>query len=597
MPGDAPNRNHAFTRAFFAELVRSGVVHACICPGSRSTPLTAAAHREVGLRCWSHIDERAAAFFALGLAKASRAPVALICTSGTAAVNFHPAVVEAHHAGVPLLLLTADRPAELRDWGASQTIDQRALYGSAVRWFAEAPLPEPGDAALRYARALACRAAAMATGTKPGPVHLNLPFREPLGLEPVAGDLADAGPLALTGRGDSAYTRIAEAIPSPSETFARTLAQRLREIECGVVVCGPLDAREHEASAIAELAHTLGWPLFAEATSQLRCGAAAERAPLVSQFDALLRTKPFADGFSADCVLRFGATPTSKAFRLWLERTQPRHVLHVGPAGVWHDASQLASEILPFTAGTLCDTLRPHLGAARSSRWLDGVLEAERRALRVLETELATDAALHGPGVVRELAANLPAGTTLYVSNSLAVRDLDAFLPPGAPPLRVLCNRGASGIDGMLSSALGAAAADAKHPTLLLTGDLAFLHDAGALLAAHRNALSLTVVVLDDDGGAIFAMLPVAAHGDAVGYEEHFRTRHGADIPAIAAAYGARAIDITSWEHFRTELKRALSEPGVNLLRVSIDPEQALDRRREIACAIAAVVGAEPRPR
>ncbi|MBW2269625.1 MAG: 2-succinyl-5-enolpyruvyl-6-hydroxy-3-cyclohexene-1-carboxylic-acid synthase [Deltaproteobacteria bacterium] len=597
MPGDAPNRNHAFTRAFFAELVRSGVAHACICPGSRSTPLTAAAHREPGLRCWSHIDERSAGFFALGLAKASRAPVALVCTSGTAAVNFHPAVVEAHHAGVPLLVLTADRPPELRDWGAGQTIDQHALYGSAVRWFAEAPVPEPGDAALRQARALACRAAAVSAGVAPGPVHLNLPFREPLAPAPVAGDLGDAGALARAGRGDRAYTRVAETTRAPSNEVARALAEQLRGIERGVVVCGPSDVREDEARAIAELAHTLGWPLFAEATSQLRCGAAAACAPLVSQFDALLRAEAFAENLRADCVLRFGATPTSKAFRLWLEGTRPQHVLHVDPAGVWHDASHLASEVLPFAPGALCDALRVHLGAPRSSRWLEAALAAEHRALGVVEAELTSDATLHGPGVVRELGAQLPAGATLYVSNSLAVRDLDAFLPPGTPPLRVLCNRGANGIDGMLSSALGAAAADATRPTVLLTGDLAFLHDAGALLAARRNELSATIVVLDDDGGAIFSMLPVAAHAEAVGYEKHFRTRHGADICAIAGAYAARAIDITSWEHFRTELKQALAEAGVSVLRVPIDPAHALARRREIASAIAGAVAAEAAPR
>jgi 2-succinyl-5-enolpyruvyl-6-hydroxy-3-cyclohexene-1-carboxylate synthase len=371
----------------------------------------------------------------------------------------------------------------------------------------------------------------------------------------------------------------------------------LRAIERGVVVCGPLDPSEAEARAIAQLARTLGWPLFAEATSQLRGGGAAHGAPLVSQFDALLRSEDFGAEFRADCVLRFGTTPTSKAFRLWLERTRPREVLHVDPAGLWHDASHLASEVLPFAPGALCSALTPQLGAARSSPWLEAVLDAERRACAVLETELATDPGLHGPGVVRQLGSLLPAGATLYVSNSLAVRDLDAFLPRETAALRVLCNRGANGIDGMISSALGAAVADPAHPTLLLTGDLAFLHDAGGLLAAQRLDISATIVLLDDDGGAIFAMLPVAAHGDAVGYEQHFRTRHGADLCAIAAAYGAHAVDISSWEHFRTELKQAISEPGLSVLRVPIRPEQALARRREIASAIARSLAGEPAPR
>lgn len=585
----APNANHAFAQALFEELALAGVAHVCICPGSRSTPLAVAALRQAGLRCWSHVDERAAGFFGLGLAKATRAPVALVCTSGTAAANFHPAVVEAHHGRVPLLVLTADRPPELRDWGAGQAIDQHGLYGSALRWFVEVAVPEPGDGALRYARALACRAAAVARGRPAGPVHLNLPFREPLAPSHESNALGDAGALALEGRDGEPFTRLAPATRAPSPAQAAELAERMREAR-GVIVCGPLDATQGEAAAIAGLARGLGWPVFAEATSQLRRGPAAAIAPLVTTFDLLLRSPSFADAFAPDLLLRFGASPTSKAFRLWLERARPPRVWHVDPDQAWHDASHLASAVLPFEPQALCDAVLAHLDAAAPTAWLASTLAAERAARTALDAELAGDAALHGPAVVRELAAGLPAGTTLYVSNSLAVRDLDTALPADGRPLRVLCNRGANGIDGMLSSALGAAAASPETPTVLLTGDLAFLHDAGGLLAAHRNAISATIVVLDDDGGAIFSLLPVATHGATPGFDEHFRARHGLDLDAVARAYGARAASVASREHFRAELARSLAEPGVTVLRVPIDAEKALARRREIEHAVAQAV-------
>ena len=282
------NHNFAFAARLFDELARCGVEHVVISPGSRSAPLATAAWRQPALRCWSQIDERSGAFFALGLAKATRAPVAVVCTSGTAAVNLHPAVVEAHHARVPLLLLTADRPPELRDCGAGQTIDQVGLYGGAVRWFAEAPVPEPGESGLlRTAGALARRAVASARGRPAGPVHLNLPFREPLA--PTPGEYGDGG-AREPGERVAAFDVGAESYEAPpSPDLVASLLARLRSCERGVVICGPLDAEPETAESIARLAAALGWPLLADAASQLRRGPHAEGAPLVASFDLFLR--------------------------------------------------------------------------------------------------------------------------------------------------------------------------------------------------------------------------------------------------------------------------------------------------------------------
>jgi len=568
---EPPNHAHAFGAALFEELARAGVQHVCVSPGSRSTPLTVAAVGQPQLRCWSHLDERSSAFFALGLAKATRAPVALVCTSGTAAANFHPAVIEAYHARVALLVLTADRPPELRDWGAGQTIDQLRLYGGAVRWFAEAPVPEGGEAALRYARALACRAVAMAKGRPAGPVHLNLPFREPLepvaepaaGLEPLAADgrgeapytRAETSPaapepeLAADGRGEAPYTRAETSPAAPEPELAASLAEFLRQPERGVVSCGPLDATPAAAQAIAKLAAVLGWPLLAEPTSQLRRGPYLKGAPVVATSDLFLRDEATAARLAPDCVLRFGDTPTSKPLRLWFEQHHPQALILVDPDAVWHDPCHLASSVLRAEPEPLCEALLQHLGErpAPLSAWLRDFLEAEFRTRATLEAALADEDSLLEPRAVRELGEALPEGALLYVSNSMPVRDLDAFLAPGSSALRVLCNRGANGIDGMVSSALGAAAA-AEGPVVLLTGDLAFLHDAGGLLAAHRHALRATIVVLDNDGGGIFSFLPIAEYGEAVGFEEYFRAPHGLDLGAVAGAYGARFSRVGSWD-------------------------------------------------
>jgi 2-succinyl-5-enolpyruvyl-6-hydroxy-3-cyclohexene-1-carboxylate synthase len=376
---DAANRAHAFTAAFFEELTRAGVADVCLCPGSRSTPLAVATARQPGLRCWTHIDERSAGFFALGLAKVKRAPVALVCTSGTAAANFLPAVVEAHYARVPLLLLTADRPPELREWGAGQTIDQRNLYGSHVRWFAEAAPPEAGGDSLRYARALASRAVATARGRPAGPVHLNLPFREPL--EPVeipadaTPDLRERDPLAASGRPGRPYTAVHTAAATAETGTAAALAELARAHPRGVIACGPFDGDADFAEAVTQLARAAGWPILADPTSQLRRGAHIAGAPLIATSDLFLRDEAFAAAHAPELILRIGATPTSKALRRWIMRHAPQHLLLVDPDGAWDDPNHLASELLRVDPTALCaavcERLAGEAGAPRGD-WQRG---------------------------------------------------------------------------------------------------------------------------------------------------------------------------------------------------------------------------------
>jgi 2-succinyl-5-enolpyruvyl-6-hydroxy-3-cyclohexene-1-carboxylate synthase len=596
-PHLAPNRSHAFARALLQELARAGLRQVCICPGSRSTPLVAAAAAEPALRCWSHLDERSAGFFALGLAKAAREPVALVCTSGTAAANFLPSVVEAHHAGVPLLLLTADRPPELREWGAGQTIDQLRLYGGCVRWFAEVPLPEAGGAMLRYARALACRALAECRGAPAGPVHLNLPFREPLEPAAVAGDvpadLAARDALAAFGRAAGPYTQASRPAPAPGEAEVAALARLARECPRGVLAAGPQDAGPELGAAVARFARAAGWPVLADPCSQLRCGPHLPDAPVLAASDLWLRDERFAARAAPELVLRLGAAPTSKAFRLWLERHPPRHLLWLGLEAGWSDPSHLLSQHWRVDPAQLLGAAAERLAPRREDGgWLRALEAAERVAQAALEAELAAEPALLEPRAVRELGLALPEGALLTVSNSMPVRDLDAFLPSSPRALRVLANRGACGIDGMVSSALGAAAAGAG-PAALLTGDLAFLHDAGGLLAARRHGIPLAITVLNNDGGGIFSYLPVAEHAREVAFEEHFRTPHGLDLGPVARAFGAGYARVASPEHYRTALKEALAAPRTTVLEVPVDRDRSVAHHREIAAAVSAALAAE----
>ena len=594
-PGDGfqalPVEVQAFTAAFFQELARSGVRDVCISPGSRSTPLAVAAHREPGLRCRAVLDERSAAFFALGLARQSGAPVALVCTSGTAAANYLPAVVEAHLARVPLLLLTADRPPELRDWGAGQTIDQVGLYGGYVRRFVELPVPEGGERALRYARSLACRSVADARGAPAGPVHLNWPLREPL----LLGDLTP--PAAATqgeverGRPSAPWSAVAAPLPQAGAEELEGLLEMARGFERGLLVCGPLAPDARCSRAIAELARTLGWPIFADPLSQLRRGPHAHEAPVLCHGDLLLRDPDIAARWAPDVVVRIGDSPVSKSLRMALEARPPRHVVLVDPDRVWHDPSHLASQVLAVDPAALCEAWaagwKEAGGAPRKSDYLHACVAEDRRAGQALQAALADRPELGEAAAVRELVAALGPDATVYVSNSMPIRLLDAFLPAASQPVHFLGHRGASGIDGLVSAAAGAAAAD-RGPVVLLTGDLALLHDVGGLRLAEGLPRGLTIVVLDNDGGGIFSFLPVAEQGEAVDFEGLFRTPHGLDFAHLAPLHSADFVRTRAVEEYRDRLGGGLEDPGLRLVHVPLDRDGQVKQFRELAGLAAA---------
>jgi 2-succinyl-5-enolpyruvyl-6-hydroxy-3-cyclohexene-1-carboxylate synthase len=567
-------------RAFVDELARCGLREACTSPGSRSTPLVLSLARDARLRATSHLDERCGGFFALGLAKASGRPVALACTSGTAAANYAPAVIEAHEARVPLLVLTADRPPELRDVGAGQTIDQVKLYGSAAKWYAEVDDHPATPERLRWLRRLACRAYWTALDGRPGPVHLNFSLREPLVLDELL-------PAAEPGGGGRAggrpwVTRPGRAAAPPAATLdalAAELAQRPR----AVIVAGRAERDPQLGAALAAFAERAGVPLLAEPTSGARRGGAA-----VAHYDALLRDPAFGAARVPELVLLVGDLPTSKPLRQWLGRLDEATLqVAFDPENAWQDPAGAVATLLPADPRAVLEALSDRLPRRpRAKGWLEEWTGPDHAAAGAIASVLGPGG-LSEPRVAAELGVRLAPEATLVVASSMPIRDVETFFPVRDAPPRVLANRGANGIDGTVSTAFGVAAA-APGPVAALIGDVALAHDIGGLLAARRLNLPLAIVLLDNDGGGIFHFLPVASQGAA--FEEHVATPHGLDFAHAAALYGFAHERIADPTLFREALDRALAAPRATLIHVRTDRAENVRLHRAVWEAVRTAV-------
>jgi 2-succinyl-5-enolpyruvyl-6-hydroxy-3-cyclohexene-1-carboxylate synthase len=518
------NRTYAPLQAFVEELYRCGMRHAVTSPGSRNAPLALTLAAQDSIEAVSVIDERSAGFVALGMAKASGRPVAVTCTSGTAAANLHPAVVEAHEARVPLIVMTADRPPELREVGAGQAIDQIKLYGTAAKWFVEVGTHEPSRETAIHHRALACRAYWTASGGRPGPVHLNFPLREPLA--PVE-DPEGLDPTDWAGRPDgSPWTELRRHASAPHSDDVHAVAERIAAEPRGLIVCGPTS--EPIADPAARLAAEAGWPLLAEPTSGVRCGD-HDRSHVIAHYDVLLRIERFAEEHAPGLVLRIGDMPTAKPLRSFVADASQ---IVVDPHGAWHEPTRRAELVLEAAAGPTLDALASAV-EMRSNETDSAWLETWRSADGKVPPAVGRSPEAFEGRVLAALEPELPEEAVVWVSSSMPIRDVEAFFPESAKRLRFLANRGANGIDGVVSSALGAAVATGL-PTWVLIGELALQHDAGGLLAARRAGVPLEIVCIDNGGGGIFDFLPVAEHADPAAYEAHIATpSEGVDLAAL----------------------------------------------------------------
>ncbi|MER5420001.1 2-succinyl-5-enolpyruvyl-6-hydroxy-3-cyclohexene-1-carboxylic-acid synthase [Streptosporangium roseum] len=525
----------ALATVLIDELVRCGLTDVVLAPGSRSAPLALAVHADSRIRLHVRVDERSASFLALGLARRGERPVALICTSGTAAANFHPAVIEAHESGVPLLLLTADRPPELRDTGASQTIDQIKLYGTAVRWFSEVGLPEDRPGQVAYWRSLACRAYQRSLGpTDPGPVQLNLSFREPLIPD---GDASWCE--SLEGDANGPWIRARVAPPA--------VALHLPPTRRGVLVVGDGASNVRRYVAAAGMA---GWPVLSEPNGGARYGDHA-----MSTYHFLLGTSEFADRHRPELVVTLGRPGLSRSLLNWL-RHADEHIVVAPDLTRWPDPTRSATQVaqaveIPVAAG--------------DDAWLHSWRRADNAARAAID-EVLDGAGLSEPRLARDLVDMLPNGSLLFSGSSMPIRDLDQAMRPRRG-LRVLANRGTAGIDGVVSTAMGAALAH-NGPAYALMGDLTFLHDQNGLILGPREPRpDLCVVVVNNDGGGIFSLLPQAALRGP--FERVFGTAHGVDLAHVAAATGTPYTFVSEPD----QLSKALRGEGLRIVEVRSDRE------------------------
>jgi 2-succinyl-5-enolpyruvyl-6-hydroxy-3-cyclohexene-1-carboxylate synthase len=554
--------NTSFARAVVDEWARSGVRDACIAPGSRSTPLALALADDARIRVHVFVDERSASFCALGIGRATGRPAVALCTSGSAAANFHPAVIEAHHGRVPLILATADRPPELREIGAGQTIDQTKLYGDAVRWFVDLGAPVDVDGAGTWWRSTAARTVAEAISPCGGPVHWNLPFREPL--VPTGAEL-----LSVPGRaGDAPWTTNERSTRGASAEVVARVAALAQGTANGVIVAGW--GAGATGDVVDEVARVLGWPVLADPLSGLRRGPA-----VVSTYDALVRSPEFATTHRPELVLRLGAPTTGRGLNEFL-RGVPQVI--VDADDVWLDPARDVQHRVVAEPDRFLALLVDAFGAPRVDRaWFIRWQNAEQAARAALDAHLDVDDEPFEGRVARDVVDAVPGGAALLVASSMPVRDVESFARP-RDDLRIFANRGANGIDGSVSTAIGIALGS-NAPVVALLGDLCFLHDSNGLLGAERREVDLTFVIVDNDGGGIFSFLPQAAAAPEH-FEPLFGTPHRIDIASLAAVHAIPVTEVARAHEVTPAVEKSVAEGGVRVVHVRTDRTTNVDRHR-----------------
>lgn len=577
----------AWSKLFFRGLAAAGVRHVVVSPGSRSTPLALAAAETEGLAITVSIDERAAAFVALGMARATGNPAAVVATSGSAIAHWHPAIVEANEAFLPLIAVSADRPWEAHGCGSAQTIEQARLFGGHVRAAFDLGVPEGSADALRAVRRIAARAVATALGPTPGPVQVNAAFRKPL--EPSASASAEPWEPEVRAAAALGHPRVHAAGLQPSSEAMDSVARAMRRARRAVIVAGPaFGARTIDGAALARLAEASGASLVVEATSGTRFSPAGGRA--LGALDGILRAGGAAE--PPDFVLQIGAAPVSTVLGEWLARGEGPRIVAT-PYG-WPDPTGRATEMVFGDPDALVAGVAERLGTRPEpvdAAWhaqLDG---AEREAWRVVDA-MCAGPDLREPFVARAAVGSVPEGW-IAVSNSRPVRDLDSFVAPSTRNVRVLHQRGAAGIDGLIAGAVGAARATAS-PGVLLLGDVAALHDVGSLALAREVASPLAIVVVDNGGGRIFDELPIGRTGELDDARARlFTTAPRLDLAHAAAAFGLPFAEAATPAGLETALREAMARGGATVIAARVGAEDAPPRRQLVARLAAALAGGQ----
>lgn len=549
-----------YTANFVDELVCSGLRHVVISPGSRSTPLAILCTEHEEIKEWVLIDERSAAYFALGIAKHTNEPVALVCTSGTAAANYFPAIVEAYYARVPLIVLTADRPHELRGVGASQTINQVQMYGDFVKKSWEMALPEATPSMLQYVRNRAARVFQDAIGNNAGPVHVNFPFREPL-----LPDLTLTNVWGMQQKTSYNVTYEGEKrLPKPQlEKLASKLLNKR-----GVIVCGP-QMDEHLATAIVKLSDQLQAPILADPLSQLRTGA-HDKANVIATYDSIFRSKQMRETLAPDYIIRFGAMPISKSYLFYVQEHADALQIVVEDFHDTREPTNHQSEYIFANSHQLCEDLLPYVvNHEPEANWLKTWQQLD--AIAAFQLQRVVSSELTEGETIRNIMEMAPNDSVLFVANSMPVRDVDTFLGKMDKQLHVHANRGTSGIDGTMSTAIGVAATLKQHVTLIV-GDLSFYHDMNSLFAAKHYDIDITIILINNNGGGIFSFLPQAKEGKH--FEALFGTPLHLDFAHVAQLYESSYDLITSQHELEEAVQRAWAVSGISIIEVQTDRDE-----------------------
>lgn len=576
------NRNILWTETFVHELVSAGVKCACISPGSRNTPLTLAFANSKNIKSYVLIDERSCAFFALGLAKSSNSPVALVSTSGTATAEFYPAIIEAYQQRVPLIVCTADRPPELLDVGANQTINQNNLYKNHIRWFIDLGLPEPTIRRLKHIKSTARRAVYESFLRSRGPVHLNFPFRKPFEPEfhtdKIEKDIIDFA--KKNGDKKKIFVETEETKNVKDEKWFKEITSQILNIDKGLIIVGPENYNPHFAQNVTKLAAKLGYPILADGCSNIRFGK-HDKKLIISNFDAFLRSESFANKIRPDFILHLGRTITSKALDTFLERCNaPRYMIN--DYGDWFDPSNKSLAALDCKPFLFCEKINDFLEGKNFQRqqtdWLYTFLKADKISERIKIQIVDNAKALNEPSITTEVLTLLPDDSQIMVSNSMPVRDFDYFASNSDKKLKIFNNRGASGIDGITSTALGIKAGNNK-PTVLITGDLAFYYDVNGMLAASKYSLPLIIVLVNNNGGGIFEILPISNYGKV--FKDYFVTPHNLDFSHFVKAYNGNYKKVKTRDEFRSAFKNSIKKKNFTVIEIPTDAAKSLAQRKK----------------
>jgi 2-succinyl-5-enolpyruvyl-6-hydroxy-3-cyclohexene-1-carboxylate synthase len=541
----------AYIAAIVSELIFTGVSDVVVSPGSRSTPMAMIMAEHPDLKVHIHVDERSAAFFALGIAKALNKPVAILCTSGTAAANYFPAIVEARYARVPLIVLTADRPHELREVGAPQAIDQIHLYGSHVKWFSEMALPENSDEIIRYARTVCARAVAIATSAPSGPVHLNFPFREPL-----IPKLDDE--LFRLHERPNGYVKVHNGELTINDEQFQDIAEKLTKTNKGIIVCGNIIDNEFP-EAVTQLAEKLNFPIIADPLSQLRSGKHSLE-NIIETYDTFLRNNDAKAFLKPDVVIRFGSMPISKALTVFLKENGSAEQYVIDGGGGWRDPSSVSTSMIYCKESLFCRKLFTYTVEKSSSEFLTEWKRVNQLTKENM-TSLRDITEVSEGRLFYQLTEMLPEGATLFVGNSMPIRDLDSFFLTNNKAIKVMANRGANGIDGTVSTALGAALY--SKSLYLVLGDLTFFHDLNGLIAAKLYNIDINIILVNNNGGGIFSFLPQSEHPE--NFELLFGTPLNIEFEHAVNMFKGEFTKIKDWDHLGSEMMKTTSKTGLKV--------------------------------